>query len=354
MKKAFTIIELLVAVGLLAGLLAASGIVFKAAIDAQRAATATAEITRKLRTITDQLNADFEHLEKDGLFILAWVPYSLYPSDTNHVIDYADYTDEPDAYINFDRLVFFRTGNFHTYHQRFGDIRGITARVSYMLAHSYYNDPCSEAHNIERKGRILDRSQHLLHVIPSNSPQDFPYFGSIPVPLEDVPNDIYIYRNNNYEHDWATPADWNNADPCELDEMYTVCTGMPIDASETTRGGLVVNTDDPNSIHMLLAEGVGEFKVQIWYEGGQRWFPEVDPDRDGDLTITDYFTHPSDNERLDVDTAYIDTYRAFNRPSAEYIINIFGPALKFTFTLYDSRGIFPDGKVFTHIVYLDN
>ncbi|GAG37847.1 unnamed protein product, partial [marine sediment metagenome] len=31
-----------------------------------------------------------------------------------------------------------------------------------------------------------------------------------------------------------------------------------------------------------------------------------------------------------------------------------GRALKFTFTLYDSKGILPKGRVFTHIVYLDN
>jgi hypothetical protein len=30
----------------------------------------------------------------------------------------------------------------------------------------------------------------------------------------------------------------------------------------------------------------------------------------------------------------------------------FPTALKFTFTIYDSKGIIPDGKTFTHIVYL--
>jgi hypothetical protein len=29
-----------------------------------------------------------------------------------------------------------------------------------------------------------------------------------------------------------------------------------------------------------------------------------------------------------------------------------GRALKFTFTLYDSRGIIPEGRTFTHIVYI--
>ena len=30
-----------------------------------------------------------------------------------------------------------------------------------------------------------------------------------------------------------------------------------------------------------------------------------------------------------------------------------GRALKFTFTLYDSKGILKEGQTFTHIVYLD-
>ena len=31
-----------------------------------------------------------------------------------------------------------------------------------------------------------------------------------------------------------------------------------------------------------------------------------------------------------------------------------GRALKFTFTLYDSKGIIKEGRTFTHIVYLDD
>ena len=31
-----------------------------------------------------------------------------------------------------------------------------------------------------------------------------------------------------------------------------------------------------------------------------------------------------------------------------------GRAFKFTFTLYDSKGVFGEGKIFTHIVYLDD
>jgi len=52
MKKGFTITELIVAVGLLAAVLAAAGMIFNYSVDAQRTAAATAEIMRTLRAIT--------------------------------------------------------------------------------------------------------------------------------------------------------------------------------------------------------------------------------------------------------------------------------------------------------------
>ena len=66
MKKAFTITELLLAISLMVVLMATSGVVFKTAVTAHRTASATAEIARKLRGITDQLNADFQAPRKDG------------------------------------------------------------------------------------------------------------------------------------------------------------------------------------------------------------------------------------------------------------------------------------------------
>jgi len=54
MRKAFTIVELLVAMGLFGMLLAASGVIFATAVNTHRTAEATAEITQNLAAITDQ------------------------------------------------------------------------------------------------------------------------------------------------------------------------------------------------------------------------------------------------------------------------------------------------------------
>jgi hypothetical protein len=115
---------------------------------------------------------------------------------------------------------------------------------------------------------------------------------------------------------------------------------------------------------MLLCEGVGEFKIQGWYDAEQQWLPEVDPDGDGDLTDTHFYGQDDPNTPgvLYPYPPYggvkINNFRSYPREeiNEEYFDAIpgLGRALKFTFTLYDSKGIFKDGRTFTHIVYLDN
>ena len=135
--------------------------------------------------------------------------------------------------------------------------------------------------------------------------------------------------------------------------------------------GAHVNPADARSIHMLLCEGVAEFKVQGWYDAQQRWVPEVDPDGDGpDADDSDFFDLPG-SPSVQVPGVL---YPWRNLPGIVYggvsINNMgypsnqvneanfnripgLGRALKFTFTLFDSKGIIEKGRTFTHIVYLD-
>ncbi|MHC4646661.1 MAG: type II secretion system protein, partial [Planctomycetota bacterium] len=71
MKKGFTIIEVVVSIGILAVIVSFAGVVFKVSIESQRMAAANAEIMQKFRAITDQLNSDFKGLRKDGEIFLA-------------------------------------------------------------------------------------------------------------------------------------------------------------------------------------------------------------------------------------------------------------------------------------------
>jgi len=135
--------------------------------------------------------------------------------------------------------------------------------------------------------------------------------------------------------------------------------------------GAHVDPADPNSIHMLLCEGVGEFKIQGWYDAGRRWLPEVDIDGPGPLPDSDFFwLSPG---VLDPDHVPGVLYPSRAAPGGAYGgVNIngigyggpldetdfnripgLGRALKFTFTLFDSKGVIKQGRTFTHIVYLD-
>ena len=142
MKKAFTITELLVAVGLLAVVLAACGIIFNYSIDAQRTASATSEIMRNLRVITDQLNADFAGMRKDAPLVVRF----------------------DRAGVNADSVVFFSTGDFQDAN---GIVRGNVARIYYGQA----LNPNPLLDDIRNK--ILTRKQVILAPSKSTSSNEY-------------------------------------------------------------------------------------------------------------------------------------------------------------------------------------
>jgi len=354
MKKAFTLIELMVAVGILAIILSFSGVVFNASIETYRVATANSEIMRKFRAITDQLDADFEGLRKDGEIFVAWVarPKSGYdPCD-------------PSSYERFDRIMFFAGGDFQSYGTS-PMVRGNIARICYMLA----TNAGLKAEDQVPSERILARTQHILTADSS-------------VPLFFDPNsldDTHWYRwNNLYEYDkidTTSLEQWKKMPFARKRNALSVITGIRVDVPDIDESvwGAHVDPADPNSIHMLLCEGVGEFSVQGWYDAQGRWLPEVDPGADGDVMDSDFFLGTPDAipgvlypYRISVPSPVPpdETYGHVNinnlwfpqtSVSEVNFNNIpgLGRALKFTFTLFDSKGIIEQGRTFTHIVYLD-
>lgn len=341
-NKAFTLIELLVAVGILAVVLSFASEIFKVSIEAYRTAVANAEIMQKLRAITNQLNADFRGLNKNGEIFLVWVAKPM-PST-----DYKD--NDLDGYERFDRIMFFADGDFQSYKAN-PMVRGNVARICYMIA----KNGNTRAQGQDRTKRVLARSLHILTAEPTLA--DFPDMNSI--------SDTQWYEwNNLYEYDKISMQGWKNIPWDDKKNMLSVITDIRADpdVQDNRLIGAIVEPADANSIHMLLCEGVGEFKIQSWYDAQQRWVPEVDPDGDGDLTDTHFFLSDPDNvpgvlypyppyggvsinnidyPRDQVDEAHFNTIPGLGR------------ALKFTFTLYDSKGIINNGMIFTHIVYLD-
>jgi len=365
MKKAFTITELLVAIGLLAIIMAGSGVVFSTTMRARHRAAATAEISRKLRAVTDQLNTDFKGLRKDGLIFVAWTA-----------------GQQNGRYIRDDRILFFANGDFQSYgaDPSLPIVRGNVARICYTLA-----DDSSGKVAMQQKPRrrILARSQHILTA--DESLPLFPDLENIPVPLQLIKNEDYIKRNQQYEYDIESMAGWKNLSMDKLAEILTVATGIKIkiksldEDTDPTTGGLMVDPEKPENVHLLLCEGISQFSIQGWYDNRidpPRWFPQVDPDGDDfididppdDLSDSDFPTTGSP-PAIDPNNVaaiiyhprgvavYGDGFTDPVPPLDEANFNNIpglGRAFKFTFTIYDSKGVFTDGKTFSHIVYLDD
>ena len=103
MRRAFTLIEMLVAVAIMVMVMAMVGVVFRVGIGAYRLSIANAEIMRQFRVISDQLDADFRGLEKAGQIVV------VYPADD-------DPTDgEVGESLYADRIMFFARGDFQVY-----------------------------------------------------------------------------------------------------------------------------------------------------------------------------------------------------------------------------------------------
>lgn len=367
-QSGFTIVELLVAIGLLGMIIASSGLVFSKAVESHRLAKATSEITQKLHAITDQIEKDFASLRKDGEIFIAWVPKAC-DDDGDGTID---------RYERLDRMLFFTSGDFVSYDEYSGTynqscVTGNLALVCYSFARDADNTlpPVQQAAD-----RTFTRTQHIFTA--DSGLADMPI-----IPLATGIADERIFRNNFflYEYTTLTMDRWMRIPVDQKTRMLTLITAIQNIGSAPVslpveEYGSAVDPDDPTSIYMFLCEGLGSFSVQGWSDTAKRWVPMYDPDGDGDYTDDSDFRLSGS----DIDTGNIigmvypyrvigsdpigtvvfgGTSEFFTYPDDEVTeehfndIPGFGRALKFTFTLYDSMGVFKDGKTFTHIVYLD-
>jgi prepilin-type N-terminal cleavage/methylation domain-containing protein len=351
-NNAFTLIELMVALGILAIVILFAGEIFKVSIDSQRVALANAEIMQKFRAITSQLNSDFGGLDKDGEIFVVWKAEPVQDKT---------YTDNDlDGYERFDKIMFFANGDFQAYLRgnTAGNniVRGNMARICYTMA----KDGDTRPEVIKKPKRILARTQHILtddQSLPNNfDPNNF-------TSLQ------WIEWNNLNQYDKISMEQWkkipiqNKVDMLSVIGDIDIIGGGSFGNSTINKNmrGVSVSHDDPNSLHMLLCDGVGEFKIQGWDNTRKTWVPEVDPDGNGILSDTNFFLDDSNNVPgvlypwpLSAITMNNVSYpiEQINRENFGSIPGL-GRALKFTFTLFDSRGIIREGRTFTHIVYLD-
>jgi prepilin-type N-terminal cleavage/methylation domain-containing protein len=318
MKKAFTLIELMVAVALLAMVLSFSGVIFKVSINSHRTSGANTDIMQKLRAVTDQLNTDFRKLPKDGYLVLH--------CEEQYRREY----DEPGTEGNFraDRMYYFCTGDFQSWYDE-----GVKASIARVY---FGHDRNSVDSFLDRPVSWWNLSRDLMLLTPS---QTIP----APPPIVDY-NDI----------------------------SYAACVANPgpvlLDADRLLSDPPEINIrNDANGVRRLMCENVGEIKIE-WSDGTRYPITNPDPDLRNKLVWFGYsmpkiswilinglppeFVYTTIEDLSNMPPSVPGFYRASWTPSTP---KQYSPkALKFTFTLYDSKGILEKGRTFTHIVYLEN
>ncbi len=359
MRKAFTLIELVVALGILAVVMSFASVIFRVSIDSHRVALANAEIMQKLRVITDQLDADFQGWRRDGDLFIIW--------DAKRKSDYSGINaNDPAGFERFDRIMFFTSGDFQTYNAD-PPIRGNVARVCYTLVSvPDSNDPDGRMRPQGQKpaDRMLARTVHIL--VPTSDPGDR-------FDAASFTDDQWREWNSTLEYDNISLQEWMQIPPQQKIDILSVVGDVTIagagEASSTTdeaARGTVIDLSQPDPVHALLCEGVGQFCVQGWSDAEQRWMPEVNPNGDESLEDDSDFLlegddiDPANNPGIWYPRGAVTMRNLNDYPASqideEHLHEIpgLGRALKFTFTLYDSKGILTNGRTFTHIVYLDN
>ncbi len=349
MKKGFTLIEVVVAVGLLAMVIAFSSVIFNVSIETRRTAGANAEIMQKLQAITSQLNRDFAGLRPDAP-LLIWFDQDTSLTDPNR----------------YDQIMFFADGDFQStqLYQALANkpVVGNVARIYYGQASLWRT---SAGYLGFDYARTLARRTHIL-TADSSLPQ-FPLEGAN-FAASFTPAD-----NNSFEHDTNSLSQWKviTGTQANNDKIIETCFGNTI-TGVIGRPQIDFVSQPPVGLHMLMTEGVGSFAVQWGYWGSilnvpvLRWFPSNDPNGDGSATsdfelmgagvvvpFGSYFN-------LQQPPTIADWYSISNIENNPNVQKIFlktdaglPKALKFTFRIYDSKGIIKGGRTFTHIVYLE-
>jgi len=274
-NKAFTLIELAAAVGILAMVLSFAGVIFKVSINSHRTAIANAEIMQKLRAITDQLNADFAGVRRDR------GGYITFGFDSSQI-------DGRIVQAKSDNIAFFANGDFQSTRQydRFDPAGNLLSHrtVPGNIACIFYSmlDPNSYGRVPEPREKILVRRQTVLTADQFLSDAD---------------------SNPRGEYYKMSLSDWRVVSPFADPNDWAKKPFMNVH-----------NLRDQD-LAMYMAKGVDDFTIQFaprHTPGPVQWWPI-----------------------------------GANRPQ-----KINPRAFKFTFKLYDSKGVIERGRTFTHIVYL--
>lgn len=350
--RGVTLVELLVAVAITAGMLLATSMIFKSATDASGKALATTEIMSQLRTLTRQLEQDFKQLQSDMPMAL------IFEMDSGG--------------FRQDRITFFANGDFQTTD---GSFVGNTARVFYGQSQESIN-PLGlgkpgdvDEYPLTSDRRILTRRQKIITPLdvssllfgnspPSMYPELLDYISAEQASLSGWKQEPFVSFVNSYFVDDSTLPNYR----------FSIVRRPDTDLiKRSIRTDPVVQADALQRLYMT--SDLTDFKVEIWFNNGpyaNLWFPnEVqwdefdDEDSENGLFIPFAFywnVNRAPNFNGAIPIAGFAGSQWWSDVALQDIKGTMNPwpkALRFTFTLYDkNRRHFPEGQTFSYVVKL--
>jgi prepilin-type N-terminal cleavage/methylation domain-containing protein len=293
-KKAFTLVEMITAIAVLVIMIGFTSVIFRTSIDSYRTANANAEIMQKLRAITDTLDRDFANFQPSGRLIIKNQIRSKRVYETDPLS-----AAEPNR---MDTIYYYAVGDYQSWYD--STTRAMAARI--FIGHDLLS--LSSTGNIPlSKGKLLRDVLLLTQGIPS------PYDDSNGVSLAAcTQNRTWLCEN----------------DPNTTHDAIEICNySFPVDIQT-----------HPEDVRRLFAENVGEMKIE-W-----AWGVPFSTRYLGSPTGFDWKPYPIELPAIAGSELLTEWSPYQVKPKA----------LKFTFTLYDSKGILKGGRRFSHIVYLGN
>jgi type II secretory pathway pseudopilin PulG len=357
----FTLVELVVAIGILVLMIGFASMLFRITIETRRLTGANAEISQKFKTIAEQLNRDVKRIQKDAP-VFIWFQ-----------------KDGVDDSNRFDQIMFFANGNFQS--QRAYDNNSMPSLTGTPLigiaARIYYGQAVLRDSNsvIYPQQQIFDRSPHKIehHKAKTLARQQYIYcsdpnakwYGPDFFAYDQLYGTSIYLKKDYFETDSNDISQWKSTD------FSNYVNNNVIAATFDRRA--YIDFKDPDTIHNIFCEGVGSFGIQLAYKwadtiGDTRarwfWYPSTDPNDDGNFSMKSHFWLVNPN--ADKFGTYFNVQNPvaaglwYDIQNLEYYNNgvgqkfggYFPKAIKFTFRIYDSKGIIKNGRLFTHIVYL--
>lgn len=366
----FTLTELIVSITLLVMIMLGVNLIFGLSTKSVGQAESADVIMRHLRTFEDQMGRDLRGLRTDGFFALKYARYQEGAVDIheNTQAEEEGRIFSSNAEPRMDRMVFFANGDYQTIYNRFNTssnsfdadgspIYANMARIYYGQDESVYGPTPLVANRF-----VLCRRAKLLSAdLDDDTNNDNPPFPPLPGGYGNSPT-----RYDAWEYEYISFFTWNHEIPTWTNIPFALNDHRTDNARTVSwiRRPAIdmaavpdVNPTGDSSSHLLMLPGVAGFKVQRWAVTAPpginsvadpdnpasfpRWFPEEDPNQDGDTNDSD-FVHADSAENEGQYRVLADYFNgpppgALSDPWDQQLPGDWPTALKFTITFADPK-----------------